>query len=265
MAALRRILTMAGLSVYRTYRSPGDLMWILAMPLVLSFIISLWFGGAGGQGAEGQVAFLSPRGVQDLATYPKMRSTFGIFLIFSLAALITRAGAIHDERKAGTIARTLACGIPYREIIAAHVVAVGITGLIQAVLVLLFTGFMGHEWLAAGWSAIALPAVAATFACAGIAVGVAGFVDKEGHLQFLAGGAPSLLGMLGGAFFPLDGAPANVQRLAVVNPVYWSMQALDGGFLYQGFASQAGPLSIMLLVGVIGIVLGVQGLRRREA
>src|SRR5690606_8056113 len=99
---------------------------------------------------------------------------------------------------------------------------------------------------ASGWSAALLPVTAAVFVCAGIAVGVAGFVTNESRLQFIAGGGPNLLAMLAGAFFPLDGAPAAVQRLTAVNPVYWAMKALDGGFLYEGFASQAGPLAVVL-------------------
>lgn len=60
------------------------------------------------------------------------------------------------------------------------------------------------------------------------------------------------------------GAPLGFQRLVVFNPLYWSMEAFDGGFLYLGLASRAEPHAIFLLVGVLGMVLGVQGLRRFE-
>lgn len=257
---------MAAMSVYRTYRSPGDLLWILVMPVVMSFVLSMWFGGFGESAAAGgPVVYDNPRGDDRLDSFPALRATFAVFLIFCLTALITRAGNIHEERKGGTLARTLACGIPYRDVVAAHVVSIGVTGVIQAALVLSITGILGFDWLAAGWSALLLPTAVALFTCAGIAVGIVGFVRNEGHLQLIVGAGPSLLAMFGGAFFPLDGAPANIQRLTVVNPIYWSMEALDGGFVYQGIASQTGPLAILILVGVLGIVLGVQGLRRMEA
>lgn len=265
MSTMRRIGTMAAMSVWRTYRSPGDLVWILVMPLVLSFVLSIWLGGAGDQPFGGEIVYETPRGDGNVSDIRSLRAAFSVLLIFSLAALITRGGAIHEERKAGVLSRTIACGIPYRDVVAAHVVAVGITGLIQAALVLLITGVLGFKWLAAGWPAVVVPTAAAVFACVGMAVGVVGFVRKDAQLQLIAGGVPSLLAMLGGAFFPLDGAPSGVQRLVVINPIYWSMEAFDGGFLYLGLASQAGPLAILLLVGVLGMVLGVQGLRRFEA
>lgn len=257
---------MAAMAVFRTYRSPGDVLWIVVMPVAISFLLSLWFGGPGGTEAPaGLVVFENPRGDERLNSFPELRTTFAFFLLFCLAGLITRAGAIHEERQGGTLSRTIACGIPYRDVVAAHVASIGITGLIQAVLILAFTGLLGVDWLAAGLPALLLPTVFGMFSCAGIAVGVAGYVRKEGHLQLITGALPNLLAMLGGAFFPLDGAPANVQRLAVVNPVYWSMRALEAGYLHDGLAGQAGPLAVLFLVGVLGMVLGVQGLRRMEA
>src|SRR5690606_26947237 len=148
--------------------------------------------------------------------------------------------------------------------VAAHVVAIGVTGLVQATLLVVIPGFLGLSSLPSGWSAPLLPVAPAVRVCAGVAGAGARLVAQQGRLQLRARGRANPLARRAGAVFPLGGAPAAVQRLTAVNPVYWAMKALDGGFLYEGFASQAGPLAVVLLVGVLGIVLGVQGLRRLD-
>ena len=45
MSALRRVVAMSLNATLRTYLSPANLMWIVAIPIILSLIISLWVGG----------------------------------------------------------------------------------------------------------------------------------------------------------------------------------------------------------------------------
>lgn len=263
MAAVRRMASMAGLAVWRTYRTPNILVWILGMPLLLSFLVSSFLAQADDPSARSPwIAFEAPGGEVDPVGLSRLGGAFGVYLVFSLAALIAQAGTIHDEAEEGRLRRIVALGIPYREIVAAHLVSIGLIGLIQAGLIVAITWALGLPWFARGWAAILPPFLASIFACAGMAVAVAGLVRDAGMRQAISGGAPSLLALLGGAFFPLDVAPANVQRLATVNPFYWSMEALDGGLAYQGWASQAGPVAVLILVGVLGLVVGGQALRR---
>src|SRR5690606_34788539 len=156
----------------------ADLMWIVVLPVVLSFVMSIWFGGGGEQAAQGPVVLLTPRGESAGEEYPALRAAFAVMLVFALAALITRAGSIHDERRKGALARGLAGGRAFREVVAGDVVAMGVAGLVQGRLLVVVTGFLGFSWFASGWFAALLPVAAAVFVCAGIAVGVAGFVTN---------------------------------------------------------------------------------------
>lgn len=362
MAALRRIATMTGWSVFRTARSLGDLFWILVLPVLLSFLIASMFGfgtressppqllvvdedqtshsadmidalaavpfrvdavlrdaaeemlvegeaefalalpagfgesvAAGApqielmhrpsyvsREAEAQIRLVAqslvdgeavtfneivneaPRGNVANGEFEQVRGVFGIILVFSLTALLTRAGTIHQERKQGSLQRMIVSGVPYRDLVVAHVASIVIIGLLQAAILLTITGSLGIPWLIEGWSPIVWTVVGSVFCGAGIAIGISGFVRSEGVMPALAGGLPSLLAMLGGAFFPIDVAPAAIQQMARLNPLYWSMKALSGGLVYEGFASQAVPLALLLLIGVCGIVVGIQGLRRME-
>lgn len=265
MSALGRITTMSLNATWRTYLSPNNLMWIVGIPIILSFVISLWIGGGDGFSRSSEwLAFETPKGDLASGEYPKVSIVFGVYLIFVLSALLTRAGTIHEETTKGTLQRTLAAGVPQWEIIAAHAASLVLVGLVQAVVFIVVTGALGTPWLATGWISVVLPVLGVIVATAGLAIAVAGLVQSSGLIQVIGGGGPSILALLGGAFFPLEVAPAGVQRLAPVNPVYWAVEALAGGFVYDGFSSQATPLAVLLLIGVTGMVIGVQGLRRHE-
>lgn len=264
--ALRRILTIAGLNAFRSFRSPVNVLWIVVIPVLLSFAASLLFSGgiAPDERADGGrlVLFEPPRGTLMEAEYGRLQTTFGMYLIFAMAALVTRAGAFHEERRRGTLQRTLSTGVPYSEVVVAHVMSVGLVGAIQAAVVVAVTSAFGAPWLASGWWVMILTVAGAFVACSGMAVAVAGVARSDGELQLISGAVPSLLAMSGGVFFTLEAAPASLRQLALVNPFHWCMELLNGGFLYGGFPSQAAPLGVLLLIGVMGMVIGVQGLRR---
>lgn len=265
MSTFRRVATISFNATLRTYLSGSNLFWIVAFPILLSFLISLWLGSDVGTAISRLgIAYETPRGDQASREFLRVSKVFGVYLIFCFSTLLTRAGNLHDERRRGTLQRTLVAGVPYSEIVAAHLVSLILVGALQAVIVLVGTGLLGTRWLATGWGSVILPVAGTIFAASGIALGIAGLLRNPGIVQLLAGGAPSILALMGGAFFPLDVAPAGVQRLAAVNPMYWAMEALSGGFVYSGWASQAAPMAILFLFGVIGMVIGVQGLRRFE-
>lgn len=206
----------------------------------------------------------TPRGNGVNGEFEQVRGVFGVILVFCLTALLIRGAVIHSEREKGSLQRIISCGVSYWEVVVAHVMSILLIGLLQAAILLTVTGVLGIPWLIEGLWPLIWTVLGSVFCSAGIAVGLAGFVRKPSALQMLAGGLPSLLAMLGGAFFPLDVAPAAVQQLARMNPFYWSMEALSGGMVYRGLASQAVPLALLFLVGVCGIVIGIQGLRRTE-
>ena len=123
-------------------------------------------------------------------------------------------------------------------------------------------GGLGAPWLASGWAPLMLSIAGALAACGGMAVAVSGLARSDGQVQLISSALPALLALTGGVFFSLEAAPPALQRLARLNPFYWYARVLEEGFLYCGPAGQAGPVGVLVLVGVLGIVVGVQGLRR---
>lgn len=205
-----------------------------------------------------------PRGGVADSAYPRMRSVFGVYLVFAMTALFVRSGQLHKERDDGTLPRVVAAGVPYAEVVVSHILSLFWVGAVQAVVVLTVTGLLGTKWLLSGPLPLLATLAGGLFVSAGLAVGFTGFTRTPNQMTALAGGLPTLLGMLAGAYFPLEVAPASMQSLARLNPMYWVMDALDAGVMHAGLSAQGLPLAVAGLVGVLGMVIGVQGLRRME-
>jgi hypothetical protein len=210
---------------------------------------------------EPMIVANTPRSELDFKGFANTRGAFGIYLMFAIMTLLGRSGALHTERKEGRLQRTLANGVPYREIVVTHVCTIMAIGFLQAGMVVGITSLLGVDWFAAGIAAVFLPIIATLFAGAGLAVAASGLTRSASQTQVLSGGLPTLLAMLGGAFFPLEVAPAAVQQVAALNPVYWGIEALTASFLYTG-RTLAIPFVALLVIGSLGMMLGIQGLRR---
>lgn len=210
------------------------------------------------------VEYESPRGGADGRALAKVRTTFGVYLMFAFAALFARGGSLHQEHKDGTLQRMVAAGVAYGEIVAAHVATLFLVGVVQAAVVLAITAFTGIAWLTAGWGVLVMTLVGTLFVSAGLAICLSGLTRSATLMQGLSGGVPPLLAMTAGAFFPLDAAPVGMQQAARINPMYWAMELLTEGYVYEGVVGQTLPFTVLLLIGILGTVIGIQGLRRVE-
>ena len=206
----------------------------------------------------------APRGGAPTSDAVPMRLALAVFVLASLTILIARGAAFQRERAAGRLARTVASGVPASEVVAAFVVALLIAGGVQALAFFGTTAALGMPWFAGGVGALLATVVATLLAVAGLAAAITGFARTEAQVMVWSYIAPSLLAMLGGAFWPLDASPAALQQIARLSPVYWSLQALEGGTVFAGWSTQVGPLALLALVGVVGMVAGAQALRRAD-
>lgn len=218
---------------------------------------------AGGHPTAGPlVSREAPRGGPHDGDVATMRLAYAVFVAILLFVLIGRGASFQRERAAGRLARTVATGVPLREVVASLVVALLIVGAVQAVAFFGATAALGLPWFAGNLGPFAATVAATLLAVAGLAAAITGFARTEAQVQVWSYNAPSLFAMLGGAFWPLDSAPATLQYAARLSPVYWSLEALAGGSVYAGGSAQLVPVAMLVLVGVVGTVAGVQALRR---
>lgn len=213
------------------------------------------------------VAEESPRPSADPGSFPLLRAIWGVYVMFVLATLLQSAAALHEERRLGTLQRMLVIGVPYGAVIAGHGLGLVLLGVLQGLVFFAVSGAAGVPWLAAGPAAVALPALAVVLAAAGMGMAAMGLTRSAAQVRNAAAILAPSLGMLGGAFWPLEIVPATMQQAARVSPVYWSMEALREAFVYAGPGS--GPatlaLAVLLLFATLGLAVGVYSLRRLAA
>ena len=221
---------------------------------------------AGGGTGPLPVVVEAPRPGLDGESYVRLRAVWGVYVMFVLATLLQVAGVVHEERRLGTLQRQLALGVPYMALVAGHGLGLVGVGALQAAVFLAVSGVAGVPWLAAGPAALLGPVAGTLLAAAGLAMAVAGLARTAAQVRNAAVILAPSLGMLGGAFWPLEIVPAGLQQAARVSPVYWSMEALREGFVYGGpAAGQAVALAVLLALSALGAVIGVYGLRRLAA
>lgn len=212
------------------------------------------------------VEVVGPRPQADPDDYPFVRTVFGFYAMFALESLISQAAALHGERAQGTLARTLAAGTSYAEVVAGHAVALFLIGLLQAGAMLGCTALMGAPWLAAGLPALLLTVLGTLVAACGIALAVAGTTRTQRQITAAATLLGTTAAMIGGAFWPLEVVPPALQEVARLSPVYWALDALREAFAFGGpGAAQLPALAVLLLVGLVAGAVGALGLRRWAA
>ncbi|HEX6988040.1 MAG TPA: ABC transporter permease [Bacillota bacterium] len=198
--------------------------------------------------------------------FERLRVTWGIFAMFIIGTGLQGAASFHGERSGGTLQRMLVLGVPYGVILAGHGLSLVLVGLVQAAIFLLFTGLVGLPWLAAGPAVLAAPVLFIVLAGAGLGMAMAGVTRSVLQVRNLGAALTPALAMLGGGFWPLEVVPAAMQEVARLSPVYWSIEALRQGFVYAGtVAGQSLSLAVLALFAVLGVVVGVHGLRRLTA
>lgn len=100
---------------------------------------------------------------------------------------------------------------------------------------------------------LGLLASLAFFAAIGVAVAAFIVVYKQG--QAVLGMATSVLGLLGGAFFPVSVFPAPLRLIAQINPLKWSLDVLrgallDGEVLWSSLAALSVAAAVLLPVAL---------------
>jgi ABC-2 type transport system permease protein len=194
--------------VRRTLRAPRYFTFVIGLPLGLFLLFSSLYG-TGTQDGIGAEAWLMVS-----------MSVFG-----AMGAAVSIGGRIAGERQAGWTRQLRLTPLPGRAYVAAKavtafLVAVPALALIYAVGALAeHVRLPGSAWAeAAGWTLLAL----APFVALGIWLGHRLTVDVLGPLS---GALFTVLGILGGVWFPVDQLPSGLESLAKALPAYWLAQA----------------------------------------
>jgi ABC-2 type transport system permease protein len=162
-----------------------------------------------------------------------------------------------EERQAGTMARLLVAPIPRWSVTAAKALVSVVLGVVAlAVLAVASTLAMGADWgdpVAA--AALILALVLAAVSITGLVAGLADTAEQAGNVQSVIA---VVLGLLGGAMFPVSQGEGLLARLSVVTPHHWFLRGLGDarvGGLADALPSVGALVGFAVVMGTAGAVL----------
>ncbi|HEV7655256.1 MAG TPA: ABC transporter permease [Mycobacteriales bacterium] len=194
--------------VRRTLRAPRYFVFVIGMPVGLFLLFASLYGTGTQDGISGKAWLMASM------------SVFG-----AMGAAVSIGGRIAGERQTGWTRQLRLSPMPGW----AYVASKAVTALLVAIPALALVYGVGaltegvrlpaRMWAeAAGWSLLAL----APFVALGIWLGHRLTIDVLGPLS---GALFTVLGILGGIWFPIDQLPSALQSFARALPSYWLAQA----------------------------------------
>ncbi len=179
------------------------------------------------------------------------------FLFFSVQAAVLN---VIEERQEGTLQRLLVAPVSRAAILVGKTLSSAVTGLVaMAVLVTATTFMLGADW-GDLWG-IALLSVAAVVAAMGLGSLLATVTHTAEQAGQFGGIVATVLGLLGGVFFPIIGGGGWLDAVSRISPHRWLME---------GFGANAGTgaawdvvIPAVVVLG-FGLVLGGIALMRRS-
>jgi ABC-2 type transport system permease protein len=193
---------------------------------------------AGGSVGAPQLAAAPQRpiAIQDVSTRRKEldATTFyaaGMAVFFLFFTVQLGVSSLLDERRDGTLARMLVAPVRHGSILVGKL----LTSLVLGVISMVVLAFATHFALGAHWGnplGVALLIVAGVLAATAVMALVATLARTSDQAQSWGSMAALVLGMLGGAFFPIAQVGGVLGTLSLVSPHGWflrGLQELSGG------------------------------------
>ncbi len=160
-----------------------------------------------------------------------------------------------EERNDGTLSRLIAAPISRRSILAAKLMTSFAMGVLSmGVLVVATTFLFGASWgNPIGVAILIVSAVLAATSVVGVVAGFARSAEEASNWQAVIA---LVLGMLGGAFFPVSQAQGFLAQVTYVAPQAWFMQGLAdlrGGDLSAVWVPSLAMLAFALVAGTLAM------------
>jgi ABC-2 type transport system permease protein len=206
----------------------------------------------------------APLALQDVSSSTKqldLKSFYaaGMAVFFLFFTVQFGVLGLLEERNDGTLARLLAAPIDRSSILLSKLLTSFVLGVISMTVLVLATTFLFQ----ASWGnpvGVAILVVAAVLAATGITGLVASFARSAEEATNWQSIVALVLGLLGGAFFPVSQAQGILAKLTFVAPQAWFMRGL--GDLHSGDLSVVWlPTLAMLAFAVVTGTIAVTRLR----
>ena len=162
-----------------------------------------------------------------------------------------------DERREGTLSRLLAAPIPRWSILAGKLTTSFVLGVVSmAVLVVSTSLLLGAEW--GDPVGVALLIVVGILAAMAVMALVATFATTAEQAGNMGAIVAMVLGMVGGAFFPVAEAGGLIEKVSLLTPHAWFLRALGnlrgGGGVEDILPAIGAILAFAAVTGVIALL-----------
>jgi ABC-2 type transport system permease protein len=213
-------------------------------------------GAGGGQIGQGAFAALpTPISIADVSTKSRQldAGTFyaaGMTVFFLFFTVQFGISSILEERRDGTLARMLVAPIHRSAVLAGKLLTSLVLGFVSMVVLALATHFL----LSAHWGnilGVAILIAAGVLAATAVMTLVATLARTPDQAQAWQGMVALVLGMLGGAFFPVAQAGGLLATLSLVTPQAWFLRGIENMTGGAGASAVLGPAAAILAFAII--------------
>ncbi len=236
---MKKTLAVVSVGIRQMLADPLYLMFAIALPILITWVMSFLPDQAGGGGYE--------------------MAILGVLVMFVGLNIITSAGGyILDEKQNGTWQRILASSTSYWELMAGYFIKIFVLAWLQTLILLLSSKYLfGAPWNQ-GYLEIIIVLTVYIFAMTGFGLFITGFLKSEGQVQMVAMGVVMVGTMLGGVFFPIDTSSAVISVINSISPQSWAAHALNDIFTVgASLSSMVEPLIWMGAIGMLLLIAGV--------
>lgn len=225
--------------------------------------------GAGRETGEyAAIALLPPPGqAEDVSLGTRIISVIavGMMLFFVFFTAASTAESIVREDEEGTLARLFTTPTPRSVILAGKLLAVGLTIVVQLIVLLLLTRLI----FGIGWGrplAVAMAVAGTIVAAAGFGVCVMSFIENTRQSGPVMGGVLTVTGMLGGLMTTgIPNLPPAFSTVTLLTPHGWALRAWTLALEGASAGALVAPLGVLMAYGAALFLVGVLRFRRRFA
>jgi ABC-2 type transport system permease protein len=236
--------------IKKYFRSRSRIVGAVGQPLLFLLALGYGIGSVFSQAGRGNyIEFLVPGIVMQTILFASI--FWGINVLF--------------DRLFGFLKETLVAPVSRLKIFFGGVLGGATTGLLQGVLVIgisLFLGFHPYNWAMVPVALLIMVILA--IAITALGAGMGSVIDNMPGFQAINQFIVFPLYFLSGAIFPIDSAPRALRIIATCNPLSYAVDALRTTLIHQSHFGLATDFCVLSATAIALVVFGTLCFRRIE-
>ncbi|MBS4192680.1 ABC transporter permease [Bacillus sp. FJAT-49705] len=212
-----------------------------------------------------QIGMETFHGGESVVIDSRLQGIFGLSLFFVIYTISTVVAELFEERQMGIRDRLILSPVRKWEMYSANLIYSFVLGYLQIALIFLVFRFAAKVDFYGGFGETFVALIPYVFAIVALSMFITGFVKSIRQFNALIPLISVSLAMLGGAYWPLEIVSSPfLLALSNISPISYGMEILKGVTIYQlPFSELLFPISMLLLIGVVLMGLGINGMERR--